>query len=114
MGLNNDVRHGAREGARFAAVNAGDNDAIEAYVCDAMEQLGGSGLDTIEIGLGQSASPASIGDSGSITILGTVSSLSGLGFIEVFLPSTLSSTIEFRLEQEPSNWGPQAVQDAGC
>jgi hypothetical protein len=117
MGLNNDVRHGAREGARFAAVDGGDETAIMAYICNSMEPLG-SGLTAIRVALGQTDndSPSNgieIGDSGTLTIEGDMSSLSGLGFIEVFLPTTLTSTIDFRLEQDPS-WSPQALTDAGC
>lgn len=119
MGLNNDVRHGAREGARFAAVDGGDEAAIMAYVCDAMEPLVGAGFTSIQIGLGQTDEDAppngiEIGDTGSITVEGTTSSLSGLGFIEIFIPTTLSSTIDFRLEQDPTNWSSQGLTDAGC
>lgn len=119
MGLNNDVRHGAREGARFAAVNSGDGPAIMAYVCDAMEPLGGAGFTSIEVALDQidedpTPNGIEIGDTGTITVEGATSSLSGLGFIDVFIPSTLSSTIEFRLEQDPTNWSPQPLTGAGC
>ena len=108
MGVNNDVKHGAREGARFAAVDGGSNAAIRTYVCNAMEPIGGSGLQTLEIKLNQvdadSNGSVTIGDTGVISVRGTTSSLSGAGFIEVFLPSQLESTLDFRLEQNPASW----------
>jgi hypothetical protein len=46
-----------------------------------------------------------IGDVGTVTVQATPGSLSGLNLIEIFLPNTLTSTVEFRLEQQSSEWG---------
>ena len=100
LGLNNDVRHGAREGARLAAVNGGSNGAIHSYVCESMEPLAGSGFSTLRMQLGDGG--GDIGDTGSLIVEGDVDSLTG--FMDVFLPNTLRSAIDFRLEQDASNW----------
>lgn len=102
FGQYNDVRHGAREGARFAAVNGGNVDAITARVCSSMDGLD-AGMTLIEIDLDRD-DPAGIGDTGEITVTATVNGLSGAPFISNFLPTELSSTIEFRLEQAPTLW----------
>lgn len=106
FGLSNDVRHGAREGARYAAVDAGANAAIHDYICDAMEPLGDPGFQQLRIQLEQldtnGISGVQIGDSGRVTVEADVSSLSGLGFIEALMPNELSSVIEFRIEQGPT------------
>lgn len=106
FGLSNDIRHGAREGARFAAVDAGGNSAIHDYVCETMEPLGGPGFDELRIQLEQlntnGIGGIQIGDAGRIRVEADVSSLSGLGFIEALMPDVLGSTIEFRIEQGPS------------
>ncbi|MGF1616370.1 MAG: TadE/TadG family type IV pilus assembly protein [Acidimicrobiia bacterium] len=95
----NDVRHGAREGARVAAVNAGDNTFLHTTTCDAMDLT-----TNISVSFTDSAS-GNIGDVGSVTVQASPGSLSGLALIEVFLPNTLTSTVEFRLEQPSSLWG---------
>jgi len=106
FGLSNDVRHGAREGARYAAVDGGDNAAIHQYVCSAMEPLGGPGFDQLDIELTRldtnGVPGIQIGDSGSIRVAADISSLSGAGLVEIFLPNQVGSTIEFRIEQTPS------------
>lgn len=102
----NDVRHGAREGARVAAVNAGDNSFLRATTCDAMDLT-----TNITVQFTDSATEA-IGDVGTVTVEATPDSLTGLGLIEFFLPDTLSSTVEFRLEQPSSLWNTDAVATA--
>ncbi len=104
LGEFNDVRHGAREGARLAAVNAGDNNYLETETCNRMDL---TATVTVEFtdGVASGASAAEkIGSIGTVVVAATPTSLSGVGFIEVFLPSTLTSTIDFRLEQESTNW----------
>ena len=109
FGQFNDVRHGAREGARFAAVNAGDNIAIRNTVCSSMDGLD-AGMASIEIELGQDDTDGngtiSRGDTGTIVVTAVISSLSGVPFITPFLPSELSSDLEFRIEQDPGLWSP--------
>jgi hypothetical protein len=93
---NNDVKHGAREGARAAAVDLGGNSVLLERTCDSMDLA--SGIVTVEFNPGD----GDIGDAGWVSVVAIPRSLSGLGLIENFLPATLSSRIEFRLEQEPS------------
>jgi Flp pilus assembly protein TadG len=95
----NDVRHGAREGARVAAVNAGDNSFLHTETCNAMDLTTNI---TVQFTDGASGD---IGDVGTVTVQATPGSLSGLNLIEIFLPNTLTSTVEFRLEQQSSEWG---------
>jgi Flp pilus assembly protein TadG len=100
FGQFNDVRHGTREGARFAAVNAGDEAAIQGAVCNAMEGLS-AGMSSIDIDLSDSST---VGTQSTITVTANVTSLSGVPLITTFLPSQLSSTVAFRLEQPSTNW----------
>ena len=99
LGEFNDVRHGAREGARLAAVNAGDNGLLLDGTCGAMDLTS-----NVEV-LFNDGPSGSAGDTGSIRVVATPDSLSGLGIIEMFLPNSLQSTIEFRLEQDSDGWG---------
>lgn len=98
LGEFNDVRHGAREGARAAAVNAGDNTLLRTETCDAMDLTA-----NVAVQFTDSATGA-VGETATVSVQATVSSLSGLGLIEVFMPSTLTSTVEFRLEQPSDDW----------
>jgi Flp pilus assembly protein TadG len=96
---NNDVRHGAREGARAAAVNLGSNTAIRAAACDSMDLTSPVTVQFTDSGSGAA------GEYGSAEVVAAPDSLSGLGLIEAFLPSTLSSAVQFRLEQPSDAWG---------
>ncbi len=98
LGEYNDVRHGAREGARVAAVNAGDNTFLRGVTCDSMDLTSNITVKFTDGSSGQ------IGDTGIVEVSATPGSLSGLGLIDVFLPSTLTSTVEFRLEQPSDLW----------
>jgi Flp pilus assembly protein TadG len=93
----NDVRHGAREGARSAAVNAGDTTFLVGVTCDAMDLT--TGVVTVDF----TGGGGGIGDTGSVSVTAAPTSLSGLSFIEALLPNTLTSNVEFRLEQ-PASW----------
>ena len=64
----NDVRHGAREAARVAAVNAGDNAFLRAEVCDAMDLT-----TTVSVKFTDSAS-GNIGDTGEVLVQASPSS----------------------------------------
>jgi Flp pilus assembly protein TadG len=99
LGEYNDVRHGAREGARLAAVNAGDNDFLHTRTCESMDLTS-----NIEVQFTDGAS-GQAGETGSVTVSAAPGSLSGLNFISVFLPSNLVTSIEFRLEQPSEAWG---------
>ena len=117
LGLNNDVRHGAREGARFAAVDGGSNAAINTYTCQSMEPLGGISFSDLDIELTRldtnGVSGIQIGDTGRIAISADVTSRSGLNFMDALLPDTLSSTIDFRIEQVPS-WSDGTALGVTC
>ena len=112
FGQFNDVRHGAREGGRFAAVASAPLDEQDIFdrVCSAMDGLD-AGMESIDIVVGyiDTDGTAGIGpgDTGTVEVTATLGSLSGLGLIEAFMPDDLTSSVEFRLEQTPG-WSPSA------
>jgi hypothetical protein len=67
---------------------------------------------TVTVQLTDSATGAA-GETGTVQIIATPGSLSGANMIEVFLPSTLTSTVEFRLEQPSDLWATD-VSAASC
>ncbi|KAA3638661.1 MAG: pilus assembly protein [Armatimonadetes bacterium] len=93
----NDVRHGAREGARLAAVDWGDVNAIGNEVCDRMD-FGGS---TVTVTLSAATSPAEAGNRGSegrIAVQVTYQSITG--FLDAWLGGKqITSDVDFNLEQ---------------
>jgi Flp pilus assembly protein TadG len=95
---NNDVRHGAREGARAAAVNLGSNATLHTAACDSMDLTSPV---TVQFTDSANGEP---GEYGTVSVTASPNSLTGLGFIEAFLPNTLTSNIEFRLEQPSDLW----------
>ena len=93
----NDVRHGAREGARLAAVDFGTVATIGQEVCDRMDVVYPSETPTVALtpilpGSGE------FGDTAQITVSSNPGSLTGV-IDAIFGGLTMSSTIEFRLEQ---------------
>lgn len=74
--------HGAREGARVAAVNAGDSGFLLATTCDSMDLT-----TNITVQFTDGATGA-IGDVGTNTVQATPDSLSGLAV----MPSLFSSS----------------------
>lgn len=123
FGQFNDVRHGAREGGRYAAVNGGPgidpSDAdVANRVCAAMDGLD-AGMTLITIQLGQIDGPDTgttieAGDIGTLTVTADISSLSNVPLITGFLPAQLSSSVEFRLEQDPTWTGSAPVVLNSC
>lgn len=107
LGEFNDVRHGAREAARAAAVNGGDNSFLHDTTCDSMDLTSNV---TVQFTDG---STGSLGDTATAQVAATPDSLSGLGLIELFLPNSLQSTVEFRLEQDSTDWSTDA-SPASC
>lgn len=96
LGLNNDARHGAREAARLAAVSAPD---IQTSVCSSMDLSTGQSVSySIVSGTGVT------GDTGLVTVTVPAGSLSGVPMISWVIPATLSSSVEFRLEQPATTW----------
>ena len=101
---NLDVRHGAREGARLAAVNFpegpepnsgvrsnANRDALVAETCARMQTPANAGVTIVSNG--------SVGDSATVTVTAPGDTLTG--FINFLIPSslTLNSTVQIRLEQ---------------
>jgi Flp pilus assembly protein TadG len=96
-----DVRHGAREAARLAAVNAGSTATMATMVCDAMNVSSGAEVTFSYAG-------STIGSSGSVVLEAPVTSLTGfatLPFANAIYPTTFTETVDFRLEQ-PATWIP--------
>ncbi len=94
---NIDLRHGAREGARLAAVDFGNETTLIAEVCNRMDVAGDPTV-TVEF----SRSGSAIGDSLVVSVSKPIATMTG--FVDwAFSPgATISSTVESRLEQQPS------------
>jgi Flp pilus assembly protein TadG len=92
---NIDVRHGAREAARLAATDYGSAGAIIAETCNRMD-IAGTGAVSVTL----QRSGGSIGDKVTVTVSAMPSSITG--FLGSFIPGSLQSQIETRLEQNPS------------
>lgn len=100
FGQYNAVKHATREGARVAAVDAsatGDECVILDSVTSSLEGLG-AGLSNLQVTL--TGGGGSMGTEGTITVSVDVGSLTGAPLISSFLPGSLSSTAEFRLERD--------------
>lgn len=70
-----------------------------------------AGIDTLSVKLNPDAdgdTALTIGEPASIEVIAVVGSLTSAPIITMFLPDQLSSSIEFRLELEPDDWGPDA------
>lgn len=100
----NELRHGVREGARYAAVSEpdinGDNNVDESdvlrAVCDAIDLPGVTLSTSLAHTNGGSGHRL---DYATITVEATVSSLTGAPIITNFIPTTLTNAATFRLEQ---------------
>jgi Flp pilus assembly protein TadG len=110
----NDVRHGAREGARSAAVDTGDITAVGQAVCDRMDIVNPSEGITVTL--------TPITASGSTGGLATIRVDAGLqeltGFFGALFSGTVSSEIEFRtelpVEGDPAWWNGGAPSAYPC
>lgn len=92
----NDVRHGAREGARLAAVDHGDVDDIADEICARMDVVYPAAAPTIT--LEPISTDGAMGGLARITVASTPQSLTG--FVDGLIGTMqLTSTIEFRLER---------------
>lgn len=94
----NDARHGAREGARLAAVDYGDVSSIAAEVCDRMDIANGTVTVTLH---GNAEDDGARGSEGSIKVAVTYESLTGI-FDDWMGGKTINSDIDFILEQPTS------------
>ena len=102
----NDVRHGAREGARLAAVDFGTAGAIANEVCDRMDVVNPAEGITVALS-GAGTHP---GEPGAIATIRVEANLQTLtGFFPGLFGGTVSSEVEFRTEQPasgaPAWWG---------
>lgn len=113
---NLDVRHGAREGARLAAVNYpegpppnsgtrsdSNRDALIAEVCTRMQTPANATVDL--------SSAGNVGDPATVVVESPGDTLTG--FIDFLLPPslTLTSTVQIRLEQD-ATWSDTAGAQA--
>lgn len=112
FGQFNDVRHAAREAARYAAVDAGDNAAIRGVVCDSLDGMQ-AGITEVRVALTDGSSGLR-GESASIRVEVSVDSLSNAPLISDLLPTQLASDIEFRLEQNSTQWSSEGLTVASC
>ena len=110
FGQFNDVRHGVREGARFAAVDGGDELAIRLRVCTSMDGLS-AGMSEIRV---QLTDGGDAGNVSTIRVEADVESLSGAPIITSFLPNTLSSEVQFANEQDSDSWGTSPLTAVSC
>lgn len=107
----NEVRHAAREAARYAAVSTPDltgdsvfdSDDILQAVCDSLNLNSPNVVDVTIVKGGTGV----IGDQSTITVSIETSSLTGAPLISAFLPTSLSNEAVFRLEQ-PATWDSDA------
>jgi hypothetical protein len=91
----NDARHGAREGARLAAVDYGTVSELAEEICDRMDIANGTVTVTFDgVGEGDGAR----GSEGSIKVAVTYQSLTGI-FDSWMGGKTINSDIDFILEQ---------------
>lgn len=105
----NEVRHGVREGARYAAVSrpgSGSFGEVVTVTCDAIG-LPNAGI-TVDLQLEQATSKRL--DYATITATASTSSLTKLPFFSSLIPSQLSNSATFRLEQD-AKWSPNT---GGC
>lgn len=96
-----DVRHGAREAARLAAVDAGSGAAMAAIACDAMDFSDGQEITFTLL------TTEETGEEAEVTVDMVYTSLTG--FAQIAVPNNLSTTVRIRLEQDADTW----VGDSG-
>ncbi len=102
-----DVRHGAREGARLAAVNADDSTEMARTTCRSMDfAIAGANQARVEFqdapGDGTYGSEATV-----IVEVPVYTSLTG--FLDPVILDTIRSEVSIRLEQDSDNWAPASV-----
>jgi len=101
----NDVRHGAREGARAAAVNVGDVATVGQRVCDSMDVV--NPAEGVTVTLTPVSASGSTGGLARIRVDAGLQTLTG--FFGGLFGGNVSSEVEFRTEQpadsDPAWWG---------
>lgn len=110
----NDVRHGAREGARVAAVDAGDAATVGQMVYDRMDVV--NPAEGVTVVLTPVSSSGSTGGLATIRVDAGIQTLTG--FFDPLLGDTVSSEVEFRTEQpssgDPAWWNGGAASTYAC
>ena len=97
-----DVRHGAREGAQAAAVDVGTIAAVGQTTCDRMDVIAPTqNARVVFTPVATSPSYSGEGSAGALAQISVSADLKTLtGFFDFLLAGkTLTSTVEFRLEQ---------------
>ena len=98
---NLDVRHGAREASRLVAVDYDDGDttttASQGIVDEVCSRMDDAQQTTITI---TTPAGAGVGDYATVTLTRQHDGLTG--FVDFAIPTSLSSSVETRIEQEPS------------
>lgn len=109
----NEIRHGAREGARYAAVSRPDHDGgggvgdaadVIAVTCDSINLPG----ITVSVALSGGTNRL---DQATLTVTADTEPLSGFPLITAMLPDTLTNEATFRLEQD-AGWS--GFGDTAC
>lgn len=98
----NDVRHGAREGARVAAVDIGSTSTVGQAVCDRMDIVNPTG--GVSVLLTPVSAEGATGGLATIRVDANIQTLTG--FFDPLFGGTISSEVEFRTEQ-PAEGDPQ-------
>ncbi|MDX2342217.1 MAG: TadE/TadG family type IV pilus assembly protein [Acidimicrobiia bacterium] len=106
----NDLRYGTREGARAAAVDIGDYSTVGQAVCDRMDIVAPTQNVNVILTPDDPSVEGSVGALAQITVTADLQTITG--FYDFLLASkTLSSTVEFRLEQPSGGDGNTAWWD---
>lgn len=95
FGQNLNVRHGAREGARLAAV---DFTPLISETCSRMDIVSGASVALAATDI--NGGGVDVGDEVAVTVSAPVNPITGL--FGTWLPATLTSTVAIRIEQTPS------------
>lgn len=114
-----DARHGAREGARLAAVNYEDPSSsdpqINELVAETCERMDGSARTTVwvEVPSGQPGPARSVGQMAEVRVVHRLDTLTG--FLDFAIPddTELTSTVQIRLEQA-ATWADTPSEGIPC
>ena len=102
LGQHQDVRHGAREGARLAAVNTDTAANMTTAVQNAMNLANGGTVTFVD---GANGCTGSIGRVTVTVPVGSLTGFSALPFVSALYPTTFTSSVDFLLDQDSTLWG---------
>ena len=115
FGQFNEVRHAVRETARYAAVSNPDKDGdgdvddddVTTVLCDSLNLPTGSSIDLTMsvVDSNGDGDLGTVGDNATASVTAAIPTLTNVPFITVFIPSSLSNSAEFRIEQD-IQWTP--------